>query len=64
MSYYPWQRFWCSRGGQLQLDSAGYLIDPNSSYYEYYPHKAISFEKMDEEPCLVLLGEPGQDKSS
>jgi hypothetical protein len=64
MSYYPWQRFWCSRGGQLQLDSAGYLIDPNSPYYEYYPHKAISFEKMDEEPCLVLLGEPGQGKSA
>lgn len=64
MSHYPWQRFWCSRGGQLQLDSAGYLVDPNSPYYEYYPHKAISFEKMDEEPCLVLLGEPGQGKSA
>ncbi len=64
MSYYPWQRCWCSRGGQLQLDSAGYLVDPNSPYYEYYPHKVSSFEKMDEEPCLVLLGEPGQGKSA
>jgi hypothetical protein len=62
MTRFPWKRFWCERGGQLITDSHGYLLDPEDSNNRYFEPKAIAFEAM-QEPCLILLGEPGQGKS-
>ena len=29
---YKWKRFWCSREGSINFDSAGYLADPDVPY--------------------------------
>ena len=63
MSDYPWKRFWCPRGGVILLTDRGYLADPDIGGPYSNPH-LVSFETIAEDPCLVLLGEPGIGKSN
>jgi len=61
---YPWKRFWCSRVGEMNLSDGGFLYDPDSEYAEYVQSDVVSFEKIANQPCLALLGEPGIGKST
>ncbi len=63
MSDYPWKRLWCPRGGVIPLTDGGYLADPDIGGPSSNPH-LVSFETIAEDPCLVLLGEPGIGKSN
>lgn len=60
---YPWQRFWIPMGGLVMVDQSGYLIDPEIPSYQYYSSKVLDFETINQQLCLVLLGEPGQGKT-
>jgi hypothetical protein len=61
---YPWKRFWCSRDGVMNLSDGGFLYDPDSEYANYVKSDVVSFEKIADQPCLALLGEPGIGKST
>ena len=60
---FPWKRFWCSHEGSLRLDNSGYLTDPEGEYGKYSNPDVVSFERIKNTPCLILLGEPGIGKS-
>lgn len=60
---FPWNRFWCSPEGKLHLDDWGYLTDPEGEYGKWLNPDVVSFEKIRDTPCLILLGEPGIGKS-
>lgn len=62
-SRYDWKRFWCPRGGQLWLDSEGYLVDPDGEKTPYLKQDAIELDDIKSKACLLLLGEPGVGKS-
>jgi predicted NACHT family NTPase len=62
---YDWERFWYPKGKEYNCDYAGYLENPRSTY-AYIPNPnpdVVPFENISENPCLVLLGEPGMGKS-
>lgn len=61
---YDWKRFWCPRGGIINLSDGGFLYNPDSEYSYYISQDVLPFEKLVEEPCLILLGEPGIGKST
>ncbi len=63
MPDYPWKRLWCPRGGVILLTDRGYLADPDIGG-PYSNPDLVSFETIAEDPCLVLLGEPGIGKSN
>jgi predicted NACHT family NTPase len=54
---YNWKRFWCPREGGFHIDGNGFLV--RSEYFK----DTFEFESIAENPCLVLLGEPGIGKS-
>src|SRR5687767_2462345 len=59
-----WRRFWCLREESYSLGDAGFLIDPETEYGRHLQPNAIALNRLDEAPCLVLLGEPGIGKST
>jgi len=60
---YNWKRFWCPRGGNINLSDHGYLVDPDSEYGKMYNQDLVSSNEMKNVSCLVYLGEPGMGKS-
>jgi len=48
----------------MNLSDGGFLYDPDSEYAEYVQSDVVSFEKIANQPCLALLGEPGIGKST
>jgi len=59
---FPWKRYWCPPDGKLQLEETGFLVDPED-LGKYVKLDTVSFEKIQNTPCLILLGEPGIGKS-
>jgi predicted NACHT family NTPase len=58
-----WKRFWCPRGGSINLIDGGYLADPDGPYGNYTNQALRPFGEVAELPCLALLGEPGIGKT-
>lgn len=61
---YNWKRFWCPRERNFSLADYGYLYDPDTEYGRHINPDVVSFERIADIPCLILLGEPGIGKSS
>lgn len=61
---YNWKRFWCPRERNFSLADYGYLYDPDTEYGKHINPDVVSFERIADIPCLILLGEPGIGKSS
>ncbi len=60
---YDIQRFWCPTDGTIGLDQRGYLKDPLTyTVWEGQPD-SVPFDRIQDVPVLVLLGEPGMGKS-
>jgi len=60
---HSWKRFWYPRGAPLATGEEGFLLDPDAEYGKFLNPGALSFDKIADSPCLVLLGEPGTGKS-
>jgi hypothetical protein len=60
---FDWKRFWCQRGEPIDLSDRGFLSDPEGKWSEYLNPALVTFERLAELPCVVLLGEPGIGKS-
>ncbi|NQV36056.1 MAG: hypothetical protein HQ515_25420, partial [Phycisphaeraceae bacterium] len=63
MAEYLWKRFWCPRGGVINLSDGGFLLDPEGEYSRWSRSDVVPFETIAQKPCLALLGEPGIGKS-
>ena len=61
---YPWKRFWCPREGVINLSDGGFLYDPDSKHAEWVQRDVVPFERIEHQPCLALLGEPGIGKTT
>ena len=61
---YNWKRFWCPRERNFSLADFGYLYDPDTEDGKHINPDVVSFERIADIPCLILLGEPGIGKSS
>jgi len=59
---FAWKRFWLPRGLHRGWDS-GFLPDPEDSFGLHLAREAIALSTLIDQPCLVLLGEPGAGKS-
>jgi|LSQX01.3.fsa_nt_gb predicted NACHT family NTPase len=64
MPEYNWKRFWCHRGGKINLSTDGYLYDPDGQWGNAYNPDVVSIDTISTNPCLILLGEPGIGKSN
>jgi hypothetical protein len=61
---YPWQRFWCVRGGTIDLSDYGFMLDPESEFWTLGRPKPLTLEEVSNHRALILLGEPGMGKST
>ncbi|HEY5233656.1 MAG TPA: hypothetical protein VIK35_08995 [Verrucomicrobiae bacterium] len=63
----PWKRFWCRFGDAIHVgeDRQGFLTDPEGELFTclHNPHLFKS-EKLLNEKCLILCGDPGTGKST
>ena len=57
MKYYSWQRYWHDHKKDPTVNNGFLLV--------WGEHETVSFpfEHFSDQPCLVLLGEPGMGKS-
>lgn len=60
---HAWRRFW-GRFEQPYLEDGGFLVDPEGKYGRSLQPNAFALDRLDDAPCLVLLGEPGIGKST
>ena len=60
---HSWKRFWYPRSAPLATGEEGFLLNPDAEYGKFLNPGAMSFDKIADSPCLVLLGEPGTGKS-
>ena len=58
-SHYSWQRYWIPRGKSINVTKGGYLSDER----RYFNPEIRTLSELANQPCLVLLGEPGLGKS-
>jgi len=61
---YSWKRFWCPPTGKWHPDKNGFLTDPEHEFSQYIQPDVVSFERISDTPCLILLGEPGIGKTT
>jgi hypothetical protein len=63
----PWKRFWCRFGDAIHVgdDRQGFLTDPEGELFTrlHNPH-LFTFDKLLNEKCLILCGDPGTGKST
>lgn len=62
--HYPWQRYWCARGGTIPLDNVGFLADPEEKWGRFVAPGLHPLQDLVNRGALVLLGEPGLGKSA
>ena len=61
---YDWTRYWIPLEGVIQLDEYGFPHDPQGEFGQYHDFGFSTLEQMEQEPLLLLLGEPGMGKST
>src|ERR1039458_2346597 len=61
---YDWKRYWVPRDGSFAFDFEGFLAAPSSDGgWSWHKTDVVGFDELAAKPCLVLLGEPGIEKS-
>jgi len=58
------ERFLSPYGKEINLADNGFLPDPKGEYTKYYNEFLVTFDELEKEPCLVILGEPGIGKTT
>ncbi len=64
MAKYSWRRFWYPRSDTPNLADDGFLSDPDASPLFNLNPDLVTFDSLEDIPCLILLGEPGIGKST
>jgi len=62
--HHHWQRYWLPMGATLNLDTDGFLPDPECKFGRHYNPELRRLEALRAVPLLILLGEPGAGKST
>ncbi|NOX75198.1 MAG: hypothetical protein GXP17_00955, partial [Gammaproteobacteria bacterium] len=64
--HHNWPRFWIPSGKTIQLDSSGFLYDPEDEHaiFYYTDGQPDRLEQLGSTPVAILLGEPGIGKST
>lgn len=61
---YDWERFWIDAEQRVEIDPADFFPDPRDEEVWFGPAlEPRCLDELHDEPCLVLLGEPGLGKS-
>ncbi len=60
---YNWERYWVPRDGAISFDLEGFPIAPETDAARRWKTDSVGFEKLNTQPCLVFLGEPGIGKT-
>lgn len=60
---FSWHRLWSPVGRHLLLDEEGFLPEPDSSFRRALNPDIRTLSELDQ-PCLILLGEPGMGKTT
>lgn len=63
----PWTRFWCRFGDAIHVgeERQGFLTDPEGELFtRLHNLHLFTFEKLLNEKCLILCGDPGTGKST
>jgi hypothetical protein len=60
---YAWKRFWHPRESTPVLVGGGYLPDPDDPSFWRLNPALVFLEELVDQPCLILLGEPGMGKT-
>jgi hypothetical protein len=62
--HYEWERFWVDAERRVEIDFEKFFRDPREEYEWLRPTvTAKTLGELQDEPCLILLGEPGLGKS-
>ncbi len=59
----PWKRFWCRREDMFSLGDRGFFVRPRRSARKASESQPHHLRPIADDPCLILLGEPGVGKS-
>jgi hypothetical protein len=61
---YDWERFWIDAEQRVEIDPADFFPDPRDEQVWFGPAlEPRCLDELHDEPCLILLGEPGLGKS-
>ena len=60
---YPWQRYFCPFDETYRQTGDGFLVAPDASFPWRVNEHLRTIDSLADEPCLVILGEPGMGKS-
>lgn len=63
MALRNYKRFWHPRGQQPAVGFDGFVYDPESDYAKFASPVLVTLEALQDERCLILLGEPGMGKT-
>lgn len=60
---YNWERYWVPRDGAISYDLEGFPIAPGTEAARWWKTDSVGFDKLNTQPCVVFLGEPGIGKT-
>jgi hypothetical protein len=63
-AHYDWERFWIDADRRAEGDFEGFFPDPRNDFEWLRPRvPARTLIELQDDPCLILLGEPGLGRS-
>lgn len=60
---FPWTRLWCPWETPVKYDHDGFVLDPESEYGRTLNPDLTTLDALQDQRCLILLGEPGLGKT-
>jgi hypothetical protein len=60
---FPWTRLWCPWEKPVKYDHYGFVLDPESEYDRALNPDLTTLDVLQDQRCLILLGEPGLGKT-
>lgn len=61
---YNWKRYWVPFNGQINFGDHGFLTDPDDAFGKIVNPDLDTFDKIHDQHCVIILGEPGIGKTT